>query len=74
MNSLLADAGLLMLIGMVTVFCFLLVLTACVSVLTRVTAEPTPTASPTPSKSSGQPNAEQLAAISSAVQQYRKSR
>lgn len=74
MNSLLADAGLLMLIGMATVFCFLLVLTGCVSVLTRITAEPEPTASPTQTKPSSQPSAEQLAAISSAVQQYRKSR
>lgn len=63
-----------MLIGMVTVFCFLLVLTGCVSVLTRITAEPAPTVSPTQTKPSGQPSAEQLAAISSAVQQYRKSR
>ncbi|MGX5913660.1 OadG family protein [Aliidiomarina sp. Khilg15.8] len=74
MNSLLADAGLLMLIGMVTVFCFLLVLTGCVSVLTRVTAEPAPKVPPTQGKSSGQPSAEQMAAISSALQQYRKSR
>ncbi|RUO26125.1 hypothetical protein CWE09_05205 [Aliidiomarina minuta] len=74
MNSLFADAGNLMLIGMFTVFCFLLVLTACVSALTHFTAE-APVAAETPAaSSSGQPSSEQLAVISSAVQQYRKSK
>lgn len=74
MNSLFADAGNLMLIGMFTVFCFLLVLTACVSALTHFTAEAQVETKTAAASTSGQPSSEQLAAISSAVQQYRKSK
>ncbi|RUO28867.1 oxaloacetate decarboxylase [Aliidiomarina sedimenti] len=73
MTSMLLDAVTLMLIGMATVFCFLLVLTGCVSLLTRMAPEQ---ASPAkqPQSAGNSPNSAHMAAIASAVAQYRKSR
>lgn len=76
MNAMLADAAVLMAIGMVTVFSFLIVLTGCVMLLTRFAAEPAVTKAPaaSPAQDGQQPDASQMAAISSAIAQYRKSR
>lgn len=74
MNAMLADAAILMAIGMVTVFTFLIVLTACVTLLTRLTAEPAVSAASSTAPATKQPDAAQMAAISSAIAQYRKSR
>lgn len=74
MNAMLADAAILMAIGMITVFTFLIVLTACVTLLTRLTADATVVPAPSPAPTTKQPDAAQLAAISSAIAQYRKSR
>ncbi|MCC5878695.1 MAG: OadG family protein [Idiomarina sp.] len=74
MNAMLADAVILMAIGMATVFTFLLVLTACVTLLTRLTADPAVATAPAKAAATNQPDAAQMAAISSAIAQYRKSR
>lgn len=80
MTSMLLDAVNLMLIGMATVFCFLLVLTAFVSLLTRLL--PHQPAAKEASKGANQgssaaatsaPSAAEMAAITAAVARYRKS-
>lgn len=78
MGHMLANAGMLMAIGMLTVFSFLAVLTCCVMALTRLTAEPevVPAAIKPglPTASSTHPDAAQMAAIATAVAKYRHSR
>lgn len=74
MNSMLLDAVALMLIGMGTVFCFLLVLTGCVNLLTRMAPEQTPQQDKQLQSAGNGPNSAHMAAIASAVAQYRKSR
>lgn len=76
MSEMLADAVILMVIGMVSVFLFLILLTGCVTLLTRLTAETvaaTPSVKPTVANT-GQPDAAQMAAIASAITQYRNAR
>lgn len=78
MNTMLADAAILMAIGMLTVFAFLIVLTLCVSLLTRLTQEPEQAATSAQGDAAtapaNKPDGAQMAAISSAIAQYRKSR
>lgn len=76
MSEMLADAVILMAIGMVSVFLFLILLTGCVTLLTRFTAETLATApsSEPQAENTRQPDAAQMAAIASAIAQYQNSR
>lgn len=78
MNTMFAEAAVIMVIGMGTVFTFLLVLTGCVAVLTHLFIPSENKATHTQNTAvSGQgktPTVNEMAAISSAVSRYRKSR
>lgn len=77
MSSMLTDAATLMAIGMLSVFSFLVVLTLLVSALTKLAPVPASAGNDKRSSSqgtqseAGQPNAAQMAAIATAVTQYR---
>ena len=78
MRAMLMDASMLMLIGMLAVFAFLVLLTYCVELLTRFTADPATPVAPS-AKLMSQPNLSisskaQMAAIAAAVAKYRASR
>lgn len=78
MNAMFAEAAVIMAIGMATVFTFLLVLTGCVTVLTHFFSpledQTIHTQNTAVSSQEKTPTLNEMAAISSAVNRYRKSR